>query len=326
MESRLDLVKRYRWAMQAASARVEAAQHERNEAARKAAEARENERRCAEISAQAQQRERERLELERRRQALRQKLSAPIPLKRVADARSVIFGTDTKTGADIAIPVKEIPHLLVVGTSGFGKSVFLHQVIHQLSRSPEVDRMVLIDLKGGVEFDAYATRNKKCTVVWQFDDVVTALAEVMTVMLERQTQMKAKKLRNWKGGRVFVVVDEFAQIQLWPTLNREQKDIHARLIADFTRLSMLGRAMGIVIVAAIQKPTTDVMDSSLRSNMQGQVCFRIASRQLAASIFPDLDDLPADPVTLPRGRFVFYNANTGETHCLKAHVAPEAKG
>lgn len=253
------------------------------------------------------------------------RLNGPIRLV-PAGAAGVVFGTDVNTGHDLLVRVADIPHLLVVGTSGFGKSVFLHQLVSQLVTSSEAQQLLLVDLKGGVEFDRYAQRSSKVRVVWQYADVVAAVDDMVQLMYARQSTMKAQGLRNWNGGRVFFVVDEFAQVQLWPVTTKEEKTTHARVIADLTRLSMLGRSMGIVLVTAIQKPTADVMDSSFRGNLQGQVCFRIASRQLASSVFPALDTLPADPVTLPRGRCLFYNAYTGATQLLHVHVAPEAIG
>lgn len=267
--------------------------------------------------------------LEAREAARKERLSKPIPL--LSHPAGVVFGTDVASGDDLRVPLREIPHLLVVGTSGFGKSVFLHQLISQLvgeasqhTHPAEISSVILVDLKGGVEFDRYAAKNDKVQVVWRYDDVVAAVDQLTALMLERQVIMKDESRRNWPGGRIFFIVDEFAQIQLWPTLTADEKATHKRLIADLTRLSMLGRSMGIVLVVAIQKPTTDVMDSSFRGNLQGQVLFRVASRQLAATVLPSLDDAPVDPVTLKRGRCLFYNANTGITHRLQVHVAPEA--
>jgi S-DNA-T family DNA segregation ATPase FtsK/SpoIIIE len=118
------------------------------------------------------------------------------------------------------------------------------------------------------------------------------------------------------------VVDEFAQVQLWPVRTRDEKESKAQVIADLTRISMLGRAAGIIIVAAIQKPTTDVMDSSFRGNLQGKVVFRLDSRLMASSMVAELDALEWNPVRLQKGRCIFYNANNGETYYLQAQVAP----
>ena len=244
--------------------------------------------------------------------------------------RGIIFGTDIHTGEVVRRTVAEITHMLVMGTPGFGKSVFLHQLISQLVGRPDVERLFLVDLKGGVEFLAYEDRGASVRVVWQFEDVVAIVDELLELMNRRLRQMRELRQRNWTGPRLFFIVDEFAQIQLWPAVNKTEKERHARLIANLNKLSMLGRAVGVVLVAAIQKATTDVMDSSFRTNLQGQVCFRVANRLMAASMFGSTEELPRnpglDPVSLPKGRCIFFDPAAGEIRYLQVHVAPEAVG
>jgi hypothetical protein len=252
------------------------------------------------------------------------KLPAQIPLALPADGR-VTLGTCLFSAEVAAIAVHDIPHLLVMGTSGFGKSVFLHQLVSQLVRCPAeaVEAVTLVDLKGGVEFMAYADADLRVRMVWRFEDVVKAVADLVALMEARQAEMMQKRWRTYQGKRVFFVVDEFAQIQLYPVEGKEGRQVHDRLLANLNRLSMLGRSAGIVLVAAIQKATADVMDSSFRANLQGQVCFRVSNRLAAASMFGSVDDLKLDPVTLPRGRFIFYDPTIGGTRYLQAHVVPE---
>lgn len=235
---------------------------------------------------------------------------------------SVIFGTDLLTGKVAEISSADIPHLLIMGTSGFGKSVFLHQLVAQLLRAPEamVERVTLVDLKGGVEFVRYEKQDSRVRAVWKFDQVVEVVSDLVEVMQARQALMLERGWRTYQGGRLFFVVDEFAQIQLWPVEGKEGRQEHERLLANLNRLSMLGRSAGIVLVAAVQKGTTDVMDSSFRTNLQGQICFRMPNRLAAASMFGSVDDLVLDPVALPKGQFIFYDPTVGRTRYLQAHV------
>lgn len=252
------------------------------------------------------------------------KLPASIALE-VAAVDRVTFGTCLLTAKVVSFPVQDVPHLLVMGTSGFGKSVFLHQLVSQFVRCSRqtVEGVLLVDLKGGVEFRGYQDTDPRVHTVWKFDDVVSAVADLVALMEARLEEMVRKRWRTYKGGRVFLLVDEFAQIQLYPVEGKEGRQVHERLLANLNRLSMLGRAAGIVLVAAIQKATTDVMDSSFRANLQGQVCFRVANRLAAASMFGSVDDLKFDPVALPRGRFIFYDPTIGATRYLQAHQVPE---
>jgi DNA segregation ATPase FtsK/SpoIIIE-like protein len=206
--------------------------------------------------------------------------------------------------------------------------VFLHQLVAQLLQChpDEVEELILIDLKGGVEFRQYAEVDERAVVVWKFDDVVSQVQNLVELMELRFSLMVPRGLRAWPGQRVFFVVDEFAQIQLYPVEGKEGREVHQRLLANLNRLSMLGRAAGIVICAAIQKATTDVMDSSFRTNLQGQVCFRVPNRLAAASMFGSVDELMLDPIALPRGQFIFYDPTIGETRYLQAHVMSDEVG
>lgn len=235
----------------------------------------------------------------------------------------ITLGTDVFSGEVVTRPLAALSHMLVVGTSGFGKSVFLHQIVAQLTEHAEVAHMFLVDLKGGVEFMPYADHGS-AQVVSSYKGVIKVVGELFALLETRQREMVERRERTWRRDRVFVIIDEFAQVQLWPAVTREEKERKTRLIGDLTKLSMLGRAAGITLVAAIQKATTDVMDSSFRANLPGQVCFRVANRLMAASMFGDTESLRLDPITLRRGQFIFYDPTAGETRYLQAHVAPHA--
>jgi DNA helicase HerA-like ATPase len=251
------------------------------------------------------------------------RLAGPIPLTLRADLSTVVFGTHVESGIDLVVRVAALQHMLVVGTTGAGKSVFTHQLIYQLIHSGEVERLVLIDLKGGVEFYRYGD-SPKVQVVWEFEEVVRVVDDLVALMSQRQDQMRHNGLQNWPGGRVVVVIDEYAEIQsdIDSAVGKTEKETARRLATNLTRIARRARSLGIVLVCALQKPTTDAMDSSLRTNLNCRICFRVGSRALAASVLDDLETVPADPVGLKPGRFIYYDAGRGNRWHVQAHVAP----
>ena len=254
-------------------------------------------------------------------QARKLKLSQPIPL--AMSTTGAVFGTDVETGKDYLVPMKKLQHMLVAGVAGAGKSVFLHQIVWQLVQSPDIERLVLIDLKGGVEFERYHDSGK-VQVIWEFADVVTVIDGLMQLMIRRQDEMRLKRWQNWPGGRVVVVIDEYAEIQsdIDAADGREEKAIAKRLAGNLVSISRRARALGIVLVCALQKPTTDAMDSALRNNLSCRVCLRTATSALAASMLDGLDDLPISPTQLPTGRFIYYDASRGITRYMQGQIAP----
>jgi S-DNA-T family DNA segregation ATPase FtsK/SpoIIIE len=253
--------------------------------------------------------------------ALRTKLSAPIPLH--GFGAGIVLGTKTSDGSNLTVSVKAMQHMLVGGTTGSGKSVFIHQIVHQLLRSNEVERVLLIDLKGGVEFYRYRD-DPRVRIVWEFEEVAKLVASLVVEMDERQAVMRERGLQNWPGQRTFVVIDEYAEIQsdIDAAVTRDEKENARRLAANLVRISRRARALGIVLICALQKPTVDAMDSSLRTNLNCRICLRVSSRQQAAAVLDDLDEAPVNPMALKTGRFIYFDASRGIRVHAQTQIAP----
>lgn len=263
-------------------------------------------------AAQAREKERER------------RVSTPQPLPATAGQDGIVLGLRIKDGSEFKVPLAKLQHMLVVGATGAGKSVFVHQLVWQLvNTAPGVESVIIIDLKGGVEFSRYRA-NPKTRLVWEFSEVAQVMREINDLMERREAVMRERNLRNWPGDRVFVVIDEYAEIQseVDSAQSREEKAVAQGVVRNLVRIGRRARALGIVMVCSLQKATTDAMDSALRANLNCRVCLRVNSRQFAASVLDGLDDLPADPVTLKPGRFVWYDANGGGLEYAVAEIAP----
>lgn len=219
------------------------------------------------------------------------------------------------------LKIDDMTHFLVMGTSGFGKSVFLNQILqgvrHNLHRYEQV---ILVDLKGGVELAEYLDYGEQFKLCSDVSELMPVLESIVAVMNERLAEMRAMRVKNWPGKRFLFVIDEYAQIQLSPENSKEERAAKQAMLQLLNRISTLGRAAGITIWAQLQKGTSDVMDSSFRANLASQVCFKVPNKLTAAGMFGSTDELLVDPVKLPKGRFVLYDAGKGETYYLQARV------
>lgn len=292
----------------------EQAERERKEAERAATEQAERERRLAEEEAAEQA----------RRERINRKVRQPWHLQAEAGLKGITLGTKVADGHDLIVPLQKLQHMLIVGATGAGKSVFVHQLVFQLvERSPPVEQVIIFDLKGGVEFNRYR-RHPRVRLVWEFPAVAAELAALNELMLKREAYMRDNNLQNWLGPRVFVVIDEYAEIQseIDGAATKEEKALARQVSVTLVRIGRRARALGIVLICALQKATTDAMDSALRANLNCRVCLRVNSRQFAASVLDDLDDLPVDPLDLKPGRFIYYDAARGTLDYAVAQIAP----
>ena len=258
-----------------------------------------------------------------KRKRLLQRLEGRIDLPSEGDPEGIIFGARIEDGTDLVVPVKSIQHMLVGGTTGSGKSVFLQQIVWQLAQSDEVARVIIIDLKGGVEFFRY-NDNPRVEIVWEFGSVIRVVNELVALMAARQEDMRREGVTTWPGRRTFVVIDEYAEIQadIDAAYDRAEKGLARQLAANLVRIARRARALGIVLVCALQKPTIDAMDSALRANLNCRVCLRVNSRQQAAAVLDDLDDAPRDPRSLPTGRFIYSDLSQGIVEYAQTQIAP----
>lgn len=238
----------------------------------------------------------------------------------------IFLGTNIRDGKPYWKAIETFQHHLIVGMSGYGKSVFLNQLLQGVRHNiASYEAVYLVDLKGGVELIEYADYGEKFHVRYRYEDLHELVQSLCTMMDERLTEMREKRVKKWSGKRILFVVDEYAQIALQMPDTKEDKAAHNKLLANLNRLSMLGRAVGVLLWIQLQKSTTDVIDSSFRNNLQAQVCFRVQSRLNAAGLFGEAKDLEIDPVRLRRGQCIYYDDATGETVYLQAHMRTETK-
>jgi len=194
------------------------------------------------------------------------------------------------------------PHLLIGGISGGGKSVMLRNILTQLVTGPAPD-LYLCDLKGGVELGIF--RNLACVkhLATELSQVLIALNIVESEMKRRYAAMLASGTQEWHGKRLIFVVDELADFKT------RAGDPDAKLKNEIksvtTRLSAKGRAAGVIIVLATQRPSADVVDGLIKTNIAASICFR--TRDAVQSRIVIDSDAAANLPDIP-GRLVWQTA------------------
>lgn len=179
--------------------------------------------------------------------------------------------------------IADLPHMLVAGTTGSGKSVFFKQCLLGLMESTKHLQVYIIDLKGGLEaIDFKEAPNVK--IVKKVQEAVDVLRLIEKEMMNRFTFLEQNNLKEIepsrdKKDRIIVAVDEASV--LYKNRSRYDDDfklgLEARKLAD--SISKLSRAAAIHLILATQKLDKEVIPTSVSENITGRMAFRSTSLQ-----------------------------------------------
>lgn len=187
------------------------------------------------------------------------------------------------------------PHMLVAGSTGSGKSVFLHNVICGiLSHNPNEVEFFIIDPKRGAEFGRY----EKLQNVHLFKDAEAGveILEWMTRKMEtRYHQMEEMNTNQCPFHRIVIVIDELADLMLTA----------GKMVERYiSRIAAMGRACGIHLVVATQTPRANIITGLIKANIPVRVGLRVTSKRESNIIF-DISDMGAETLT-NKGELIFY--------------------
>ena len=206
-------------------------------------------------------------------------------------------------GETAVIDLAKMPHLLIAGATGSGKSVCINAIISCLimERSPAEMRLLLIDPKR-VEMTPYNGIPHLLTpVVVETDQVVGLLKGMINEMLDRYRRMEEAGVRNIEAYNrkaeekmplLVVAVDELADLMMSAAFDVEQ---------SLCRLAQLGRATGIHLIIATQRPSVDVVTGLIKANFPSRISFGVTSQVDSRTI---LDTAGADKL-LGRGDMLY---------------------
>ena len=203
----------------------------------------------------------------------------------------------------MVVDLAAMPHLLIAGATGAGKSACLNSIISCLiiEKTPAELRLLLIDPKR-VELTPYNGIPHLLTpVVVETDQVVGLLKGLIREMLDRYRHMEELGVRNIdsynrrgpeKMPLLVVVIDELADLMMSAAFDVEQ---------SLCRLAQLGRATGIHLVVATQRPSVDVVTGLIKANFPSRISFAVTSHIDSRTI---LDAAGADKL-LGRGDMLY---------------------
>ena len=227
----------------------------------------------------------------------------------------LILGIDVG-GKEIVSDLATTPHLLIAGTTGSGKSVYVNALIMGLlfKLSSEDLKFIMIDPKM-VELELYnGIPHLLAPIITKPEEAMAALEWAVQEMDRRYKLLSELSVRNIKEYKnlgknsptgnqgyenlpyIVVIVDEFANLML-----RAPKDTEKHI----SRLASMSRAVGIHLVLATQRPSVDVVTGVIKANFPSRIAFRVSSKIDSRTII----DRNGAETLLGRGDMLFMSPN-----------------
>ncbi len=216
------------------------------------------------------------------------------------------------SGRPVYADLAKMPHLLVAGSTGTGKTIFLNSLILSLlyHNGPATLRFILIDPKR-VEFTVYqGLPHLLCPVIFDPQRTINALKWLISEMERRFNVLSEEKFRDINGYNevalrngeellpyIVLIVDELADL-----MAARGRDMEAGIV----RLAQMARAVGIHLVLATQRPSVEVITGLIKANVTSRVTFQVASQVDSRTVL----DMAGAEKLLGLGDMLYISAET----------------
>jgi S-DNA-T family DNA segregation ATPase FtsK/SpoIIIE len=231
----------------------------------------------------------------------------------------------------------QMPHMLIAGATGTGKSVFLNSLIVSMlyKATPEELKLVMVDPKR-LELGLYEDIPHLLAPVVTDPKVASNVLRNATREMERRLKLLAQRgvrnieqyNRTFKTGQslslfenstedehkplpfIVIIIDELADLMMVDTNNVEE---------SITRLAQMARAVGIHLILATQRPSVDVITGLIKANFPARISFRVASKVDSRTIL----DANGSESLLGRGDMLYLPAGSSRLHRIHGPLVSE---
>lgn len=236
---------------------------------------------------------------------------------------NIILGRDV-SGNSVYADLSRMPHLLISGSTGTGKTIMLNNLILSLiyRNSPEILKFILIDPKR-VELTAYnRLPHLLCPVIYDANQAINALKWLISEMERRFDILSGFKTRDIVSYNalatkkeqvlpyVVLIIDELADL-----MAAKGREIEAGIV----RLAQMARAVGIHLVVATQRPSVEVITGLIKANITSRITFQVASQVDSRTVL----DMAGAEKLLGSGDLLYLSAETGKPRRIQAAYVSE---
>ena len=207
----------------------------------------------------------------------------------------------------ITVDLARVPHILLGGATGSGKSVLLKLLLMQANKKGA--KVCIADFKGGVDFPPIW--HKECRMCFEEQSTQELLTELVEELERRKQLLKAAGLPNIDHynaatdenlQRYIFACDELAEMLDKTGLTKEQKEIVNKIEGLLSTIARQGRAFGIHLILATQRPDANILSGQIKNNINCRICGR-ADNVLSMIILDNTDAADLIPEDA-QGRFL----------------------
>ena len=210
----------------------------------------------------------------------------------------------------VTVDLARVPHILLGGATGSGKSVLLKLLLMQANKKGA--NVCIADFKGGVDFPP--VWHKECRMCFEEQSTLELLTELAEELERRKRLLKAAGLPNIDHynavtgenlQRYIFACDELAEMLDKTGLTKEQKEIVVKIESKLSIIARQGRAFGIHLILATQRPDSTILNGQIKNNINCRICGR-ADNVLSMIILDNTDaadQIPEDA----QGRFLLHD-------------------
>lgn len=230
---------------------------------------------------------------------------------KISSKESVLVLGESIT-SNVTVDLSKVPHILIGGSTGSGKSVLLKLILMQCVAKGS--KVYIADFKGGVDFPPIW--HQKCEIITEQEKLLNILDEVVMKLENRKILLCQTECNNIDDynersikeplQRIIIGCDEIAEVLDKTGLDKAQKEIVGKIEMRLSIIARQGRAFGIHLIIATQRPDANILCGQIRNNIDTRICGR-ADDVLSKIILDNTEASKKIPKT-SQGRFL---TNTG---------------
>lgn len=235
----------------------------------------------------------------------------------IKDSSTLVLGRSLL--GNVTVDLAKIPHILLGGSTGSGKTVLLKTLLIQAVRKGAV--VAIADFKGGVDFPP--VWHEKCWICFDEDMLIELLTKLVEELERRKVLFREQGCPNLDEynkhtgaqlPRQIFACDEVAEVLDKIGLSKEQKDKVSLIESKLSMIARQGRAFGIHLILATQRPDANILSGQIRNNIDCRICGRADNvlSQIILDSTAAAEQIPKDTA----GRFLLHDGTLFQAYLI----------